>query len=153
MAKIIYHIRKSLIPSFTYKFSSSLPDDSYIGGVKRLLSSQGRTCTQSEYGSISFYMKASEIFGRPSPYGILSITVWKVGNGEHKFTIKFTTYRALFFVGAITLSVIIFVSAFMTGNLIRIISLPFVFLSGHLFFWGIIPAKAPRLKERLLYLA
>ena len=153
MAKIIYNIGKALIPSFTYRFSSSLPNDSYINEVKRLLNSKGRTCTQTEYGSISFYMKASEIFGRLSPYGIVSIKVWNVDNGEHKFAAKFNTYRALFFIGAFTLSAIILVSAFMTGSFLRIISLPFVFLSGHLFFWGIIPAKAPRLKKWLLYLA
>jgi len=153
MAKTLYNFLKALIPSFIYRFSSSLPNDSYMGEVKRLLNSQGRICAETEYGSISFDIKASEIFGRLSPYGAISITVWNVGNGEHKFTAKFTTYRALFFAGALTLSAAVLVSAFVTGSLLRIIWLPFVFLSGHLFFWGIIPAKAPRLKKWLLYLA
>ena len=119
--------------------------------VKKNLAASQKNPKSEDTDYISFCIKASEVFGFLS-LGNLDITVTCAAIQKCEFAVKFVTCRKIFFVIALILALTILAGVFVTRDLKLIIALPFLFASGHILFWGMIPSKTKRLKQYLFSL-
>lgn len=146
--KVIYYTKKIFLPSFVYQYRSSLPSAAYMKSASQKLETLGITVLFKDPGSISFSLQSSKVFGVLS-LGNLLININDLGTGEYAFSIQFATHKAIFYSVSILISFLILINVGMTGEIIKLVAIPAVFLSGHIYFFGMIPAKLKRIRSFL----
>ena len=138
-----------IFPSFTYKFTSSLPGLSFLENASTTLNSMGIAVWRNSPRSISFCLSSSRIF-RWGPAVDMDILI-EGGNGEeYHFRVRFVTYQRIFSLAAPIVALSLLARAFFARELRPLVALPLIPVFGYLYFWGTLPAKIRPLKSFLL---
>ena len=149
-SKILYLLKKIFFPSFIYEFSLSLPSNLYIEKANATLESFGAKILSKKSDSLSFYISASRI--RMVSYGKLLIHVRKTEVGDYNFRIEFVTHKVIFYFIVLLLSLFIVISAATSHGGAKMVAIPFIFSSGHIYFWGMLPSGVTKIKRFLMKL-
>ncbi len=148
---ILYFLKKLFFPSFIYRFSSSLPNNSYIENANKEIRLLGAQIISQQDDRVSFYLNSYRIFRNPL-YGKLLINIKKTKKNEHKFSLEFITHKIIFYIIVFSLSCFIIINVIVTGEIIKIVAIPCVFFFGHIYFWSMLPSRVQRAKDFLMKL-
>jgi hypothetical protein len=148
--KIINLFKKIFFPTFIYEFYSSIPEDSYIEKANHNLELLGAQILCKENDSLAFYVSSYKI--RKLSYGKLLIKIKKSKTREYNFRIKFVTHKSIFYLIAFLLSLFIVINVAMAANTTKILAIPFTLLSGHIYFWSMVPSGVKKIKTFLMKL-
>ena len=147
MKKLKDFLKKIFLPSFTYEFESSLPNDGYFEKIPKSVRSMDGEIVTKNSNYISFYLNASKIFSFPS-FGKVLFKIESLNN-KYKFYVQFFTSRKIFLFAASILSISFLVNIAVTGEINKIIVIPIIFFSGHICFFGMLPSKIKKIKDVL----
>jgi hypothetical protein len=84
--------------------------------------------------------------------GRLLVDVARRVENEHEFTLRFITHYYMFCVIALSLSALVLIRVALTGLVGGLVAIPFIILSGHVYFWGMLPSRVRKMKESLIKL-
>jgi len=149
--KIKNFLKKIFLPSFIYKFSSSLPSNLYIENATSKIKLLGAKIIFEQDDSVSFYLNSYKIFRNPL-YGKLLISIKKSKKNEHRFSLQFVTHKRIFYIIAFSLSSLITINVLIAGEIIRIVAIPCIFFFGHIYFWSMLPSRVQKAKDFLMKL-
>jgi hypothetical protein len=147
--KMIHLFKKIFFPSFVYKFATSLPSVSYIEKVAVILESFGAKILAKKSDTVTFYISAHKI--QKLSWGKLLIHIRKSEAGDYNFRIEFVRQKITFYFGVILLSLFILISVIASGSITELFAIPFIFMSGHIYFLGV-PLRITKIKRFLMNL-
>jgi hypothetical protein len=140
-------LKRALLPPFVYEYSIS-HSSQHAERVIRRLRDLGCEKLQTRHGEISCYLSSRAVFGGLS-FGRLFITLSTPSTNEVRYRVLFLTQRFCFYLAACLLSLAVVGRSIYMSNLVTLLVLPVILFSGHLYFWGMLPAKVGRLKTFL----
>jgi hypothetical protein len=143
---ILTHLRYIVLPSFTYEFTFPGSDRHYFDNALRGLRALGADPELCANRAIICHLASRALFGKLS-FGRLLIEIAPQSSDEVTSRTTFLTYRMWFYGVALTLAVAVVVRSIYIADPLVLLLLPCIFISGHLYFWGVLPAKASRLKR------
>jgi len=150
-SKILYFLKKIFFPSFIYRFSTSLPSNSYIENANKKIKLLGAQIILKQDDCVYFYLRSYRIFRNPI-YGKLLINIKKTRKNEHEFSFQFITHKIIFYIIVFSLSWLIIINVLITGEIIEIVAIPCIFFFGHIYFWSMLPSAIRRAKNFLMKL-
>lgn len=137
---------RCLCPSFVYEYETSLPGPAFIKNVSDKLQAFDAVCESKDNKQIAFFIKASKIFGRVR-FGEIHILIKRLEKSAHKISVKFVTQKRMHGYAALSVSVLLIINAILTRSSSGLVLIPIIALIGHVYFWGMLPAKVSRLKR------
>ena len=146
MHPILTFLRRAILPAFIYKFTFGPPDDHYSANAVQRLRELGAEPELDANRVITCHLTSREVFGKLSP-GRLWIEIAPQSNGGVAVRTLFLTHRAWFYSSAVALALAVMLRSMYTMDPIPLLILPGILMCGHLYFWGVLPAKAARLKR------
>ena len=138
-------LKRVFLPSFAYEYSFPHSRRYIERAAQRLRDLGGeRMLTRDE--EIICTLPSRSVFGRLS-CGRLHIMLSRPSADKMKCRILFLSYRFCFYLAAGLVSSAVVVRSIFTSSIATILVLPVIFFCGHLYFWGMLPAKVSRLKK------
>ena len=146
MYPILAFLTRVILPAFVYKFTFRSPGDHYSANAVQRLREMGAEPELDANRVITCYLASREVFGKLTP-GRLRIEIAPQSNGEVVARTLFLTHRAWFYSSAVALALAVVLRSAYTMDPIPLLIVPGILICGHLYFWGVLPAKAARLKR------
>lgn len=147
MGTIRSFLKLVFLPTFVYQYSFRDSHQFIERAIKRLRDLGGEQVLTRD-GESSCHLPSGSVFGRLSS-GRLVITLSMPSADEVRCRVLFLTHRFSFYLIAGLLSFAVVVRSIYVWNATTLLVLPVILLSGHLYFWGVLPAKVGRLKTFL----
>jgi uncharacterized membrane protein YgdD (TMEM256/DUF423 family) len=140
-------LKRALLPRFVYEYSIR-HSSQHAERVIQRLRDLGCEQMQTRNGESSCYLSKRSVFGGLS-FGRLFITLSTPSTNEVRYRVLFLTQRFCFYLTAGLLSLAVVGRSIYMWNCATLLVLPVILFSGHLYFWGMLPAKVSRLKTFL----
>lgn len=141
-------VLKLLWPSFEYQFRTALPSKGYLRHVE----ANAGVCRLEIFDKgpdhVAFDVGASDLLGRMA-LGTYKVRIRRVDRNDYSISVIFLSDRNIFRLLALTLCSVVLLSGISRGELSRLAAIPIILLSGHLGFWGAVPGRIRRIKDRL----
>lgn len=144
-------LERTFLPSFCYSFVSGLPSPGLLERVPDALRELDGKLIASGDRSILLEIPSSRVFSFIAP-GRLVVEIIENEPQQWMFRTWFESSRNCFLVFVSALSLIILLSALTTQEFLRLLFVPVLFASGHLYFWATLIPRAERLRRFLVRL-
>jgi hypothetical protein len=141
-------IKNIFIPSFLYKYSTSLIDLHYSDKLNKKLNALGAYIVKKDSDRYQYIIKTSRLLERYR-IGKVIVTVHKKEKDKFDIDIEFQTQKVIFFVSTTIIFIVLLIGAFVEQKKIIsvLLAIPFMFIAGHFYFWGSLAANVPRIKK------